>query len=834
MSCPIITSCFGVLATSLLYFRYVFFSSFDKNIKIASIALIFLLGCLPILASYKVEKILGSLYPTYRYIIFFLFILSIILLTITIFRDIIWEVIYLINKKITSPISSQYLMKVNLITIIFAFVVALFSLYNGIKVPKIKNINLESVKILGNKKIVLLTDLHLHRVLSIKKLQGIVDKVNGLDADAILLGGDIIDDEIDKIKGQLEVLKNLKGNIYVVAGNHENYVGYNESKEALKELGFIFLENSGKSLGNDLFIGGIPDIHSSRFSGKRYDLEETFRDSKDNQYKILLSHTPANFKNINFDLELAGHTHGGQIFPFVFFVYLHAPYVAGLYNLENNAKIYVSRGSGQWGPQMRFFAPSEISVISIKGKNTANKESKNTANSKNKIVKHSDNTKIAKVYFTHDISPEGLLKLYEKVNGDISGKVAIKWHSGEPNGPNILPIPMVKAMVEYIPNSTLVETNVYYPSPRQTTEGHRETLKTNGWTFSPVDIMDEEGTIMLPVKNGKHFKEMSMGSHIVNYDSMVVLTHFKGHTMGGFGGSIKNIAIGNADGKIGKKMIHTKEGEDQWSISGAEFMENMVESVVATKSHFGEHMTFLNVLRNMSVDCDCAGTTASPVKVRDVGILASTDIVALDQASLDVVYSLPETELHDLKERIESREGPHQLPYAEEMGLGTRNYELISLDDTSSDYDLAIEKVKNGEADCLLLKNNHIISASKGKGIKPLLNLLENESDSIKDATLVDKVIGRAAAFIAMKAGVRTIYGELMSEGALKLLNDNHIPATYGKLVPAILNNNQDDICPMDKAIEGVNDVDEVVKIIKLKAEELNTFFESLIETKDK
>ena len=162
------------------------------------------------------------------------------------------------------------------------------------------------------------------------------------------------------------------------------------------------------------------------------------------------------------------------------------------------------------------------------------------------------------VYFTRDISPEGLVKIYDKISANINGKVAIKFHTGEPHGPNILPVPMVKALWEHIPNSTLVETNVFYNSPRQTTEGHREVLKTNGWTFSQVDIMDEDGTVMLPVKGGKHFKEMSMGSHVLNYDSLVVLTHFKGHAMGGYGGSLKNIAIGMADGKIGKKMLHQK------------------------------------------------------------------------------------------------------------------------------------------------------------------------------------------------------------------------------------------------------------------------------------
>ena len=283
------------------------------------------------------------------------------------------------------------------------------------------------------------------------------------------------------------------------------------------------------------------------------------------------------------------------------------------------------------------------------------------------------------VYFTRDISPEGLVKIYDKISQNIDGKVAIKFHTGEPHGPNILPVPMVKALWQHIPNSTLVETNVFYNSPRQTTKGHRETLKTNGWTFSEVDILDEDGAVMLPVKGGKHFKEMSMGSHILNYDSLVVLTHFKGHAMGGYGGSMKNIAIGMADGKIGKKMIHQK-GDEQWGYTGARFQENMAESAKATIDHFGDKIVYINVLRRMSVDCDCAGTSAAEPKAHDIGILASTNIVAVDQASLDQVYALPEAELHDLQERIESREGLRQISYMKERGLGNGEYTLVDID----------------------------------------------------------------------------------------------------------------------------------------------------------
>ncbi len=287
----------------------------------------------------------------------------------------------------------------------------------------------------------------------------------------------------------------------------------------------------------------------------------------------------------------------------------------------------------------------------------------------------------SQVFFTEDITSNGLLKIYSKISQNMTGKIGIKLHTGEPHGPNILPRDMVKALQQHIPNSNLVETNTLYKGKRYTTANHRKTLKINGWDFCPVDIIDEEGAVMIPVKGGKHFKEMSVGKHMLHYDAMVVLTHFKGHAMGGFGGSMKNIAIGCADGPIGKKMVHAAPDNDDYAswLKGEPFQENMVESAKATIDHFGRRIVYINVLRNMSVDCDCAGVSAAPVKARDLGILASTDILAVEQASIDMVYKLPEAELHDLKERIESRQGLRQLSYMKEMKMGNDQYELVQV-----------------------------------------------------------------------------------------------------------------------------------------------------------
>ena len=286
------------------------------------------------------------------------------------------------------------------------------------------------------------------------------------------------------------------------------------------------------------------------------------------------------------------------------------------------------------------------------------------------------------VYFTRDLSPEGIKKAYEKVNANITGKVAIKLHTGEKNGPNIVPSAWVKKVMETtdsLKDATIVETNTFYVGDRYTTEQHLETLKVNGWDFCPVDIMDAEGTVDLPVKGGKWFDHMTHGKTMVDYDSMFVLTHFKGHTMGGFGGSNKNIGIGCADGRIGKAMIHAKNGND-WGVVEDELMEKISESTKATIDFFGKNITYVNVMRNMSVSCDCEGLAAQPVVTPNVGILASTDICAIDSACVDLIYAMCEKDHKDLVERIETRHGHRQLSYMYELGMGNRKYILIDLD----------------------------------------------------------------------------------------------------------------------------------------------------------
>ncbi len=259
------------------------------------------------------------------------------------------------------------------------------------------------------------------------------------------------------------------------------------------------------------------------------------------------------------------------------------------------------------------------------------------------------------VYFTRDLSAAGLRKAYAKVNGTIGGRVGIKLHTGEKNGPNIIPRAWVRELVEQdLPGASIIETNTYYEGDRYTTEQHRETLAVNGWDFCPVDIIDDKGTTDLPVEGGKWFDHMTVGEGLLDYDSMVTLTHFKGHMMGGFGGSNKNIGIGCADGRIGKKAIHSYPDGGQWSIATEELMERISESTKAT-----------------------------------MGILASMDIVAIDQACVDIVYAMREDEHHDLVERIETRHGLRQLSYMHELGMGNVRYVLVDLDNGEARMDVA-------------------------------------------------------------------------------------------------------------------------------------------------
>ncbi len=284
----------------------------------------------------------------------------------------------------------------------------------------------------------------------------------------------------------------------------------------------------------------------------------------------------------------------------------------------------------------------------------------------------------SKVYFTKTLTSDAMIQMYEALGIKLPGKVAVKLHSGEVGNQNFIRPPFLKPVIDHV-KGTIVECNTAYAGKRDTTKAHWETMKAHGWTdIADVDIMDEDGELELTIEGGKKIQKNYVGSHLSNYDSMLVLSHFKGHPMGGFGGALKNISIGIASSH-GKAYIHgVGVPEDFWNSDHDSFLESMADAAKSIVTFFDGKMAFINVMCNMSVDCDCCAVAADP-KIGDIGILASLDPIALDQACLDLVYASNDPGKGDLIERIESKNGVHTVEAAAELGFGSRDYELITL-----------------------------------------------------------------------------------------------------------------------------------------------------------
>lgn len=289
-----------------------------------------------------------------------------------------------------------------------------------------------------------------------------------------------------------------------------------------------------------------------------------------------------------------------------------------------------------------------------------------------------------KVYMVREITPENLVRLYEVLGREAEGKVAVKISTGEPGGHHFLQPALIAPLVQRL-QGTIVECNTAYGGGRASTEKHLQAAADHGFTtIAPVDIMDADGEVALPVAGGKHLKEDFVGSHYPDYDFTVVLSHFKGHAMGGFGGAVKNISIGIAS-SAGKAWIHsagkTKDVAQLWNSLPPQddFLEAMAEAAKAVADHCGDRILYINVANNLSVDCDCDAHPAAP-QMSDIGMLASLDPVALDQACVDRVYASEDPGKVHLIERMESRHGIHTLEHAEAIGLGRRTYELIELE----------------------------------------------------------------------------------------------------------------------------------------------------------
>ena len=282
------------------------------------------------------------------------------------------------------------------------------------------------------------------------------------------------------------------------------------------------------------------------------------------------------------------------------------------------------------------------------------------------------------VYFTPDITSDNLVRIYKTLGKDLKGNVAVKLHSGEPGGHNFLQPDFIKDLVTYL-NGTIVECNTAYEGRRNTTEEHKKAIAEHGFDkIAKVDIMDSEGQMELPVPEGKQIKVNYVGSHLKNYDSMLVLSHFKGHQMGGFGGALKNMSIGIAS-SYGKAYIHgAGKPEDLWTCEQDKFLESMADADKSVMDYMKDNITFINVMSRMSIDCDCNNNPAEP-EIADIGILASDDPVALDQACVDLVYNSKDPGKASLIERMESRHGIHTVEAAADLGVGVRKYKLIDI-----------------------------------------------------------------------------------------------------------------------------------------------------------
>ena len=285
-----------------------------------------------------------------------------------------------------------------------------------------------------------------------------------------------------------------------------------------------------------------------------------------------------------------------------------------------------------------------------------------------------------KVYIFHEISSENLVKIYRVLGREATGRVAVKLSTGEPGGHNCLQPALIGDLVREV-NGTIVECNTAYGGGRSDTEAHFKAAEEHGFTaVAPVDIMDAEGETRLPVEGGRHIEYDIVGSHFPDYDFTLVLSHFKGHAMAGFGGALKNISIGIASSN-GKRWIHSAgTSTTSWgSPSQEDFLETMAEAAKAVTDHCGDRILYISVANNLSVDCDCDSSPADP-EMGDIGILASLDPVALDMACTDLVRSSEDHGKVHLIERIDSRQGMHTLEYAERIGIGSRQYELVELD----------------------------------------------------------------------------------------------------------------------------------------------------------
>ncbi|MBQ9704825.1 MAG: DUF1893 domain-containing protein [Paludibacteraceae bacterium] len=427
-------------------------------------------------------------------------------------------------------------------------------------------------------------------------------------------------------------------------------------------------------------------------------------------------------------------------------------------------------------------------------------------------------TDTAVVYMTQEISPAALVRVYEALGRPAEGRVAVKISTGEAGGHNYLQPRLIAQLVNSV-NGTIVECNTAYPGKRNSTEAHWQTIRDHGFTnIAKVDIMDEESDFTIPVCDTTWIKYDRVGSHLQNYDFMINLAHFKGHAMGGFGGVLKNQSIGMASA-AGKAYIHSAGVTESttlcWAHTGNQdgFLESMAAAAQAVHNWFGqgERILYINVVNNLSVDCDCDSHPADP-EMQDIGILASLDPVALDQACLDLVFNYPSAEGDDaaaLIERINSRHGVHTVEHAAQIGLGSRNYKLVSIDGEE------MLNTLNKNQLSLLVRNKGITTQHQNHGVQDLLQVLDEQPARLQGAVVADKMIGKAAAALMAAGGVKEVHTNLICTPARELLEQEGVTVYYKEEVPMILNRDRSGQCPIDSRLNNAATLDDCLCILR-------------------
>lgn len=424
---------------------------------------------------------------------------------------------------------------------------------------------------------------------------------------------------------------------------------------------------------------------------------------------------------------------------------------------------------------------------------------------------------MSKVYYTQEVSAEALIRAYEALNTPATGRVAIKISSGEPGGQNYLQPELIKDLVNKV-SGTIAECNATYSDESNTTQAHLEILEKHGFTeIAKVDIFggDENSSIKIPVEDTKHIKYNIVGAHIQNYDFIINLTNFRGHKLAGFGGVLENQSIGLAS-STGKTYIHSAgktENTTEFHPNLAQqddCLESMAAAAQSIHSYMKGHILYINVMNNISIDCDCDKNPEDP-EMLSIGIFASLDPVAVDQACVDQIFNRKQTEgdnRQPLIDQINQQHGLHILEYAEQIGLGSRKYELISLD-----LDDLLKKLDEGNYSCLI-RNHGETRGYRQRGVRDLYHLVTSKDKHLDGAIMADKVIGHGAAAMITIGGVKNVITHVISKPALALFQRYGVNIKYETLVDHIINHQKTDRCPLEKRLDGVSNLEDYLPIV--------------------